>query len=109
VNAVNVYSQLKPGIIQPCQGSVGLQFVLGALPWFPQIKLAVMDLVDVQSYDRKVMILKNCLTLTRLYHEQGKAKRGEYYADLANQYYSEILGLARGDIKTLSSIQVPVR
>jgi hypothetical protein len=68
-----------------------------------------MDLADIQSYDRKVMILKNCLTLTRLYHAQGREKQGEFYADLANQYYSEILGLARGDIKTLSSIKEPVR
>jgi hypothetical protein len=54
------------------------------------------EMYDYKAYDRKVMILNHCLTLTRLYHEQGKAKRGEYYADLANQYYTEVLELARG-------------
>jgi hypothetical protein len=88
---------LNQGIIQSMSGQCWTASLsLGALPRLPKSKPAMQEMNDYKAYDRKVMILNHCLTLTRLYHEQGRTKRGEYYADLANQYYSEILDLARG-------------
>jgi hypothetical protein len=74
----------------------------------PNFTLAMNKMDDYKVYDRKVMILNHCLTLTRLYHEQGKAKRGDYYADLANQYYSEVLDLACRRISPVQATQVTV-
>jgi hypothetical protein len=47
------------------------------------------------SWQREVGIMDHCLTLAMLNYEEGKDRRGEYYIDLAGQYYSELIKKAR--------------
>jgi len=48
-----------------------------------------------KSWQRQVGIMDSCLTLAMLNYEEGKKQRGEYYIDLAGQYYSELVKKAR--------------
>jgi hypothetical protein len=47
------------------------------------------------EYKRQLGVLEHCLLLGRLYYDEGKSNRGEYYLDLAKQYYQEIVEEAR--------------
>jgi hypothetical protein len=48
-----------------------------------------------KAWQRQVGIMDHCLTLAMLNYEEGKKQRGEYYIDLAGQYYSELVEKAR--------------
>jgi hypothetical protein len=50
-------------------------------------------MIDRHAYERKVMILGNCLSLARVYHDQENGKQSEYYARLATEYFDLVLGL----------------
>jgi hypothetical protein len=47
------------------------------------------------QWQRLVGILDPCWTLAILIYGEGKKQRGEYYIDLAGQYYSELIEKAR--------------
>ena len=47
------------------------------------------------EYKRQLGVLEHCLLLGRLYYDEGKSTRGEYYLDLAKQYYKDIVEQAR--------------
>ena len=50
-------------------------------------------MIDRNAYERKVMIIQNCLSLARVYHDQENDKQSEYYTRLAVEYFDEVLGL----------------
>jgi hypothetical protein len=47
------------------------------------------------EYKRQLGVLEHCLLLGRLYYDEGKSNQGEYYLNLAKQYYQEIVEEAR--------------
>lgn len=54
---------------------------------------AMTAMIDKNAYERKVMIIQNCLALARVYHDQEDVKQSEYYTRLASEYFGEVLGL----------------
>lgn len=48
-----------------------------------------------KAWQRQVGIMDHCLTLAMLNYEEGQERRGEYYIDLAQQYYTELVEKAR--------------
>jgi len=47
------------------------------------------------EYKRQLSVLEHCLLLGRLYYDEGKCNRGEFYLGLAKQYYQDIVEQAR--------------
>ncbi len=77
---------------------MGVASVLRALPSPPENVnvFGIMSLNDGhKAWQRQVGIMDHCLTLAMLNYEDGKQQRGEYYIDLAGQYYSELIKKAR--------------
>ena len=76
---------------------MGIASVLRALPSPPTTQVfGTMNLIDEhKKWQRQVGIMDHCLTLAMLNYGEGEPKRGEYYIDLAGQYYSELVEKAR--------------
>ena len=62
----------------------------------PKFTAAMIEKIDYQVFDRKVMSMNCCLTMARVYHDRKQTNRVEYYADLAEQHLRELLEMARG-------------
>lgn len=66
---------------------------MGALPIIPTLLRQLKEMIDRGAFDRKVMILKGCLSLARVYHDQDNFKQSEFYSRLSSEYFEEILGV----------------
>ena len=53
-------------------------------------------MIDRNVYERRVNTLGCCLTLARVYRDQGNLKQSEYYVRLAEEYFNELLDVCSG-------------
>jgi hypothetical protein len=68
----------------------------GITPVPPLNSLGNEEMIDRNAYERKVMIIQNCLSLARVYHDQENSEQSKYYSGLATEYFSDVLGLVEG-------------
>ena len=56
---------------------------------------------DHESYRVELYKMENCMLLAMLNYEHDNPKRGEYYINLAQQYFTRTAEDARGRLPTL--------
>ena len=75
---------------------MGSKWPVGALFRSPKRSLGNKEMIDRNVFERKVMIVQNCLSLARVYHDQENNKQSKFYSRLATEYFGEVLGLVEG-------------